>query len=113
MTSPQTVDGTSGRQVICCHQTGATRRRALHSVERGLKSSRTSWNAGHPCVSDRDLDYFILDRQRRKFEFEKLRQEQQFEEWKQQMEEERRSAEESEKLSRIDGAWRYRHNNGR
>ena len=46
------------------------------------KSSRTSWNAGHPGVSDRDLDYFVLERQRREFEFEKLRQQQQFEEWK-------------------------------
>ena len=56
------------------------------------KSSRISWNAGNPGVSDHDLDYFILERQRREFEFEKLRQ-QQFEEWKQQIEEERRSAE--------------------
>ena len=53
-----------------------------------IKSSRTSWNAGHAGVSDRDLDYFVLERQRREFEFEKLRQQQQFEEWKHQMEEE-------------------------
>ena len=58
-----------------------------------IKSSRMSWNPGNPGVSDHDLDYFILERQRRKFEVEKLRQQQQFEEWKQQMEEERRSAE--------------------
>ena len=58
-----------------------------------IKSSRTSWNAGHPGVSDRDLGYFVLDRQRREFEFAKLRQQQHFEEWKQQMEEKRRSAE--------------------
>ena len=57
-----------------------------------IKSSRTSWNAGEPSVLDRDLDYFVLERQRREFESEKLRQ-QQFEEWKQQKEEERRSAE--------------------
>ena len=53
------------------------------------KSSRTSWNAGHPGVSVCDLDYFVLERQRREFEFEKLRQQQQFVEWKQQMEERR------------------------
>ena len=58
-----------------------------------IKSSRTSLNAGHPGVSDRDLDYCVLKRQRREFEFEKLRQQQQFDEWKQQMEAERRSAE--------------------
>ena len=27
-----------------------------------IKSSRTSWNAGHPGVSDRDLNYFVLER---------------------------------------------------
>ena len=53
-----------------------------------IKSSRTTLNAGHPGVSDRDLE-----RQRWEFEFEKLRQQWQLEEWKQQMEEERRSAE--------------------
>ena len=58
-----------------------------------IKSSSTSWNARHPGLSDRDLDYFVMERQRREFEFEKLRQQQKFEEWKQQMEEERRSAE--------------------
>ena len=57
-----------------------------------IKSSRTSWNAGEPGVLDRDLDYFVLERQRREFESEKLRQ-QQFEEWKKQKEEVRRSAE--------------------
>ena len=60
--------------------------------EATLTNSKTSWNAEHPGVSDRDLDYFVLKRQRREFEFEKLRQQQQFKECKQQMEEERRSA---------------------
>ena len=55
-----------------------------------LKCIRTSWNVGHPGVSDRDLDYIALERQRQVFEFEKLKQ-WQFEEWKQQMKEERRS----------------------
>ena len=40
--------------------------------EARIKSSRTSWNAGHLGVSDRDLDYFVLERQRREFEFKKL-----------------------------------------
>ena len=53
-----------------------------------IKSSRTSWNVGHRGVSDRDLDYFVLERQRRESEFEKLRQQRPIEEWKQQMEEE-------------------------
>ena len=48
--------------------------------EARIKSSRTSWNAGYPGVSDRDLDYFILERRRWEFEFEKLRWQQQFEE---------------------------------
>ena len=58
-----------------------------------LKCSRASWNAGHPGVSDRDLDYFVSEQQRREFEFENLRQQRQFEEWKQQTKEEQRSAE--------------------
>ena len=58
-----------------------------------INSSSSSWNARHPGVSDRDLDYFVLKGQRRKFEFEKLRQQRRFAEWKQEMEEERRSAE--------------------
>ena len=57
-----------------------------------IKSRRTCWNARHPGVSDPDLYYFVLERQIREFELEKLRQQRQFGEWKQQTEEERRSA---------------------
>ena len=39
-----------------------------------IEGNRTRWNAGHPGVSDRDLDYFVLERPRREFEFLKLRQ---------------------------------------
>ena len=86
-------DGTSGRQAICCNQTGTNTETGFAFGGARLKSSRTSWNAGYPEVSDRDLDCFVLQRQRREFEFEKLKQQRQFEEWKQKMEEERRSAE--------------------
>ena len=57
-----------------------------------ITSSRPNSKARYPGVSDRDLDYFVVEQQRREFEFEKLRQQRQFEAWKQQMEE-RRSAE--------------------